>query len=894
MKRLILFLPLIPCALAQDIRILPAHTNMADVLLAPTKADARDRLGVTAGSVGTNVVAVVATFSDIPSVMRDPTAGPHVLRTRGFYSAGDQGGAEYVWVNSSAATNYFRIAASGGGRWVERDYLERGILNVLKCGATPFDTSSDSVAIQRAFDAAAQQSSGSSIVNFGDEPTVYFPVGRYYLDAPVFYGPTSRGIASIGIRGDGMWQTHFIVTTPLRTNGLAAFQLRNIRVNIRDFRIRPDVSGVPADFQCTGIHLQDGEYGVIENVGISYLSRGIVLDNPSMNWLTLDNIQFEANYIDVFARSGQGTHLRAHSTGSGHLWYGIANGCSLWLNYEGGGQYNEFIPAGIVIPDGNDIFAYIGYNEAAKGPLFAGSALTNRVTLSVAGTTVTATFTNAHVISGALPITVIAEQTVPSDVQSYIVGSRTTLSSANSTNNTVQFTAGGTVTSDLSGYTFLIVLDQTAWGILNSTFHLNGMTDGVSYMNRAENVRVWGSNMRNLVLGPGARNVTIDGAYRATTPNFSETRSGGSEILSTRAPNLFPDPHFVTGTSWIGPVVAKVQFAELVATNWYGRPAVLWYQTNRTSTSYPQYRADFNPVVPMSSLNGQRVVLLWEWYEPNYPSYQPTGFSVVSGGTGYVDGLATVSHGGRTVQVNLTTSSGAITAATWQWMTFVTNNVGALDVIQGSATGGQIQPAGYTDRSFEKVSYDRRVRLMYRGESTSTLGSVIASSSMSAARLQNGAIHRIGMSSFSLPIDGTKLGLRVNIHDPSMSSSLSFGTEAIVITYMALIPEISLHRIRDYFQAPYVFSQPYQAFSTVGWGSSFPAPQERLAFIFGARSDSGDSVQLRNNFGGGGWLMHYAGSVAAGNPMPTNIVIGATVSSNNVLYLWTGSSWQPF
>jgi hypothetical protein len=895
MKKLALFLLLTLSGTAQ---IVPPTTIFTrDFLRSANAAEARSKLGVTGSGAGEGSFTSVATIADLPAVVR--TGGlPLYVLTRGFVAEGDKGGALYQWVNSTAATNIYRIAANGGGRWIEKDYLDRNFCNVLKAGATPFDTTDDTAAIQRAFDAAAQQSTGGNLANLGDEPTIYFPSGKYYVQSTVSYGPASRGIANIAIRGDGMANTFIYRSTASST---PIFYFQNTRLDISDIWIRgPGVTSPPPDYSySTGMHLMDCDYGIMDRVKFSHLSRGIVVDCGSMNWNTFRGLQFESCYINIFSAAAQGSTVELHSTVSGHVWFGPVNGCLIDGHYEASGTYSEFIPAGIWIPAGNDAHVRMGYNEASGWFAWLGVPLTNRVTMSVANqTNVTLTFTNGHYYVTGYNFTLTPETSVPSDIANAIAGTLT-VSYGRRTNNYVQFNSSSPITSNPSGYTFLM-RTESSMGVANSTISGRGMDNygnqKHTLMDLVRSIHVFGESGQAIRTTDRSVNVSAEGVNSQEVLWTSSAWS--SRVTPNEVLNIFPDSTFKAGTNWINGSVTVIANCAVVPTNINGLNGMLYYVTDKPSSTYPQYRADFKPTVPLSSLGGKRLRLMASVIELNHPIYVPTAFSINSGGSGYVNGTATVSHGGRTVTVTLTTSGGAITAAAWNFGAFVTNvGISNLQVVQGSATGGVITPTAFENRTPEVYANNGTVRayglsLFYNGESPPT---ALGSTSTGHVRWKNqdGTIGNTVISSFSNPVDSTKTALRLYFADAGLTPTFATGCEAIFVPYVAVLVEPASYALNDYIRRPFIRNATESVLSLTaiggsGWPGAAPASS---ASIYSQLASGIPGIRLINPNGVSGWLFHLLPDATSD---PSNASPGAIYynTSSGVWRIFTGSSWR--
>lgn len=897
-KQILIALGLLPTLAAQPLVISRVHTNMIPVVQAPDMPTARSTLGIP--TVAATNLVFVNTITDVAAYQRS-SGLPEFLQTKGFAAVGDRGGALYQWVNSSASTNIYRIAAVGGGQWVETDYLYRLVCNILKAGATPNDTTDDSAAIQRAIDAAKQQSTGSGLTPLGDEPTIYAPAGKYYVNSTVSYISPARNQANIAIVGDGLWSTHFIADTASYPDGgnKPMFYLENIRLNLSGIRLRTTAS-IPNDYKITAIHLKDCDYGVVRDVGVAGMSRGVVVDCGAMNWNTFSGLQFEANYVDVFAAGAQGLNGEWHSTGSGHTWFGPANGLSLDIQCEGAGSYNEFTPAGIYLPAANNAYVRWGYNENSKAPFWLGVPLTNRVTLSTAdGNVITATFTNAHYYVSGYTFTIQAEQAVPSDVQNYIVGSRT-VATGFRTNNYVTFNSGGTVTSPLTGYTFLMVLDSVNHGVMNSKFYAKGMYNDTLpiFADKVRNAELFGGNIylkktertRALVV-KSTSDVTSDKFY-----DYDPLTVGPQKHIPA---NIFPDPNLSSGDGWASSV-SLLNGGAYAVTNYNGQPGILLYVGSKPASSYAQWSINWKPVVPMSALNGSKLTFAWQVRELNHPAWQPKGFTVNAGGTGYTDGTATVTHNGRTVTVNLTTSAGAITAATWNFGAFTTNDatVANLSVTQGAASGGVITPTGFTDYSaYARRSYRApELRPAYWNENTATLSinGVVVGLGASFGLDLDGTMRGGSIRGLHGPIDGAKSGFRMLFTDTSLDASNATGTEAIFVSFLGAYVYATLDNLEllqnNWYHRPYQFMQRFRS----GIGSTMPY-ESGVAALFGANDASGNAgLRAINSLGGAGMLLYRLSDVPAGGSMPTNVTEGAIVRSNVTRYIYNGTGWEVF
>jgi lysophospholipase L1-like esterase len=875
-----------------------AGANMT--LSAAQQADAIDVTISTLATVGTNILYVVNTIADVPNVAR--TNGiPLFVQTLGFGAAGDRGGALYQWVNSTAATNIYRIAANGGGRWIEVDYLQRNFCNVIKAGATPFDTTDDAVAIQRAFDAAAQQSTGAGLANIGDEPTIYFPSGKYYVQSTVSYGPASRGHANITIRGDGLANTFIYRNTSGNT---PVFYFQNTRLDISDLWIRGPASTVPPDYiSCTGIHLKDCDYGVMDRVKFTHLSRGLVIDNWSMNWNTYRGLQFENCYINIFSAAGGGSTVELHSTTSGHVWFGPASGALIDGHYEASGTYSEFIPAGIWLPAASDTHVRMGYNEASGWFSWLGVPLTNRVTMSVANqTNVTLTFTNGHYYGTGYTFTLIPETTVPSDIANAIAGTLT-VSSGNRTNNYVQFNAASPITSDPSGYTFLMKTEYNM-GVRNTTITGRGMDVYANakhtFVDLGANIQIFGQWAQHSKTTERSVNVRASGV--TSYYDLFNSVSVRELVYPRHAINIFPDPTFKAGTNWISGLNFIGATCTVVPTNINGVNGLLYYLTAKPPGLYAQYRAEFNPTVPITSLAGKRLTLVAEMWELNYPNYVPTAFSIDSGGSGYVDGTATVSHGGRTVEVTLTTSAGAITAAAWRFGAFVTNAssvIGSLSVVQGSATGGVITPTAFTDRSAGTYAKNGTVRnlgltLRYKGDSVpGTFGEPTVKWPRYVDK--DNVVRGTGWSIRSSPVDGSKTGLRLDFSDDGLNSTYATGCEAIFVPYVAVLVEPDYQNMDRYATKELTQNWNETLLTLKGspGGANWPgvSPANTASIFAQTLTGQQPGIRIINPNGVAGWIFHLLPDATSD---PANASPGAIYfnTSSSVWRVFTGTAWR--
>ena len=193
----------------------------------------------------------------------------NVIRTTGYYVAGDGGGALYKRVTSQPA--HAGKWQSADGAWWE--YVpDSGETNVLAFGADPSGVVSSSTAINHAIAYAA---------TFSPMRAVYAPRGNYKIATEVTI-PTL-----FAFRGDGTQNTIFI---PTMTDGTACIRVAAAGqfVTLRDFAIN---SGISMDVfragtlapNCVGLQMSDPapDYGVsisrwyVENINVYGCRTGV-------------------------------------------------------------------------------------------------------------------------------------------------------------------------------------------------------------------------------------------------------------------------------------------------------------------------------------------------------------------------------------------------------------------------------------------------------------------------------------------------------------------------------------------------------------------------------------------------------------------------------------------
>ena len=886
-------------------RLTTVNTNVIPMLKRSSAEEVRSWLGVNQISTYTNTAYMtVDTVSALASLVRSDNM-PQVVQTKGFYAAGDRGGAVYLWRSTSPTgqTNIFTIAAVGGGYWCEEDSL-RLRYNVVKAGAIGKNISFDNTPVfQAVFDAAAQQQVGSDYTVRGDEPLIYIPSGVYRFYGPLYYIAPNRGHANIIIEGDGpsvTWLWHSF------TSG-ALLNLRNVNFFLRKFKITSSITAV--EYGRDGIYTYDCDYGNVYDMAFANLARAIILQNGSMNYNIFSGLQFSGCLYDFLPIGAQGTTvLGAHTTGGKAIWYGYSVGCR-WIGAAEGKVGTTFAPATIVIPSGSNSDFDVTYTEANKWVAILGHSVTNRATATIDGSNVRLVFDEQHMFYNNESVTIQAEQAVPQDIQDYLVGART-LTSASMTNNYALLTPGGTITSDLTGYTFLVIgkTGNTA-GVLNtrirSSFAGNVYAQDptaqyFAAVNKVNDLVLEGEGADSVMVTTNTGNLMINGkAFYKSSNTFPIGQGDRNKMLVPE--NIFPDPTFRSGLAWVKGASQKLFGGELVATNYFGQPALLFYPSAKpTGNYYPQVYHDFQPIRPMPELVGRRLAIAAEIIELNHPIFQPTAFTINDAGLGYTNGLATLNHLGRTIQVDLTTGSlGEITGVNWYFGAFATNVIDTpITVVQGAVTSGTVTPTAFDNRSYYNMRYAGRgvvVALRRAGENANYPSlSGVGSGEMIQDPI-TGHYKRFGLGNPSVPLESIS-GLRISFSDSTLRTNTTTGCEAYLITkiYVLLDPyyrhnldsTVFIDRVRQHAMTMSAFS------SAARLGASWPGAEElNIAKIFAGPEGGVTTMRVQRD---NGTIATIPGFRGVTTTTPSNPVPGDSFISNSVYYLYNGTSWLPF
>ena len=121
------------------------------------------------GSVPQNTAQMWDVVADVTAASIDN--GISWIRTQGYYTVGDGGGALYKRVYASPSPAGYITSNSGTTYW---ELVSNGIFNVRQFGAKGDNTTNDTTACQLAVTAAT-----SASIDLGG--VVYFPVGQYRL-----------------------------------------------------------------------------------------------------------------------------------------------------------------------------------------------------------------------------------------------------------------------------------------------------------------------------------------------------------------------------------------------------------------------------------------------------------------------------------------------------------------------------------------------------------------------------------------------------------------------------------------------------------------------------------------------------------------------------------------
>jgi len=154
------------------------------------------------GSVPQNTAQMWDVVADVTAANIDN--GISWIRTQGYYTVGDGGGALYKRVYASPSPAGYITSNSGTTYW---ELVSNGIFNVRQFGAKGDNTTNDTTACQLAVTAAT-----SASIDLGG--VVYFPVGQYRLSGSGLtidqsgISTDDGGAERIVIRGDGSGSTH--------------------------------------------------------------------------------------------------------------------------------------------------------------------------------------------------------------------------------------------------------------------------------------------------------------------------------------------------------------------------------------------------------------------------------------------------------------------------------------------------------------------------------------------------------------------------------------------------------------------------------------------------------------------------------------------------------------
>jgi len=856
-------------------------TGSGTLTVGGTLAVASGGTGSTNAATASRALAVpqYVTLADLPTL--DGTLGPTTVYCT---DAGQEG--LFSWVADASAPAiitdpdgtldgiYYDESTTTDGVWY-RAAIVTEPLNVRWFGATADGVTDDTAAIQAAVTVATQN---TLTLDYQDNTAVYFPAGEYVCNGTSIYAYGNRKEGrGLTLLGDGK-HSSFITTT--RSDGTAVFLMDWMKWTARDFaiygNIDPDVA--PYDYRCYGIAMYECDYYTIENVGFYKLSKGLILNNDKLNWGTIYGTDFNENVVGIHSISGQAMTVEAHMAYNGNSFFGGGTAIDFIAHTEGCGVVAD-LPANFVFPSGGMINFRNGYGEGMINdafPIMAGVQTTNKVTMSAVGDQVTVTFTNAHHFPYFTTFTVnsLLAGGGGADVTSGIMGARTWNTAPENTNvvahPTLTFTAGNAITTDLSGHVFELLGPSS--GIDIELLSINGGTLGsdagpilLDHVNKA---RIF-THSRT----PGA-------AVQYTTNTIDPKIEFVPETSGTwvdwkgdyRLQNVFPDPEFNHGTNWMSSARTVYNCSVIETNSGFvpGDKAMLFHVPDKITSSYLQWRQDFMPTIPATDLNGHRVLLSYWVKALDIDAYAPTNktasWTIDAAGTGYSDGTATVTSGGRTVNVTLTTAAGGIMNAVWSWNTFATDiGAASLEVTQSGGSSGFITPPvlGDVSLSTEGTLAGAFACALYRGGAGSGALTVASYGNANYIWNQSQAVSRFQEDGWFYVaticyVTGLSSDLRLWFSNSSLTSTSAEGDEQWLIDKLTITIQDDVLRIDDAMRGLYsneAYGRVGDQYRTItgNLGPSWPLTEDGVAAVFAANDvDSTTTIYIKDEAGTSG------------------------------------------
>jgi len=796
-----------------------------------------------------------------------------------------------TWAASGDVTGMAISEPGGTGKWVRQF---QGAFNVKWFGAKGNGSTDDTAAIQEAVTTATINPSN---IDYTDDTVVYLPYGEYVCDGSSIYAYGNRKPSrALVIRGDGKFAT-FVTTA--RTNATPVWLMDQMKFTMEDLSVSGNIypASAPYDYRCYGLAMYNSDYYVIRDCSFLNLSKGIIANNTALNWGALENTDINECTVGIHGTSFQAAHVTGHMAYNGNTFFGAGTGVNFQVHTEGCGLVAD-MPANYVLLAGTGYNFTGGYGEGMLNgafPIMAGVQLTNKVTMSAVGDQVTVTFTNAHHYPYFSSFTVnkLVAGSGGSDITSGILGARTWNAAPENTNAISQanltFTAGNPITNSLAGDVFELVGPSTGIDVKNLIVSggLLGSDAGpilLDHVNKAS-IRVHAVSAGNAV-----QYTTNSIDVRAEFPADGEV--GWTDYKGDyKLQNVFPDPEFNGGTNWIVP------------TEWYtscdrgwtddgfspGDRALRYTITNKNTYLYALHKADFYPTIPATDLNGHRVLLSYWVKAVDNDAYVPTtktaSWTIDAAGTGYSDGEATVTTGGRTVTVTLTTSGGAITDTVWYWNTFA-SDIGAtsLAVTQAGGSGGMITPPTLTDCSLSTegtLAGAFQVRLFPGGATsggdtfvvnTFGTGSYIWDQNLAVSRFQaDGWYHKAAICY----VTGVTSKLRLWLYNSSANTTNAEGDEEWLVDKLTITIQDDVLRIDDAMRGHYqnaAYPSPMSRYRTANpyLGASWPYTEDGIAAVFAGDDGTTTTIKIKDESGNSGTAMKWMGSLAAAPSSPVN------------------------
>lgn len=579
------------------------------------------------------------------------------------------------WVTDPDGTEagmYYDESTTTDGCWYRADVEQLGHINVKWLGAKGDNSTDDSTALQTALDLAFQTTAnpaGENTLN------VFVPRGRYIIGTPLTLIEPSGGTEGY----NPMWIYGIGQASVLRANWSTSQPMLYLkdcdRVNIRDIQFicsgQSSAPTSPVWNRPIGIMRDDANYWVHENVYIQGGSIGLYTINPTGNYGTIRGgliVYCGLGWLGSSCQAGAYTDMRFGANGCGYLINGLL-GARLFLNDMEDNENLAGNPYSGWIRQASSVTIDCGYMENNGVPkpavvIAKGYPVTCSGTIS--GTTVTLTPTDGYTVLRGGSVILVESDSADATVQSDVEGTRTITAPAVYYTNYFSFTADSAVTPALVEAATFTVTQQLGNADASDSRSVNVQNvllfsdTTPPEFGSVSGARVWatGNAYDDADLTTMWTDKTTDlDVHIAYTHNLS---TYNSKVFGVPI-NIFPDPYLLRGdVAFEAAVQTDGGYYEAVTTPVEKKGYSLKFHNAQTSVPDRETTASTAlQLTPLtSSIAGKDIWLGFALYFERNDPQRPIAGSITGAGTGYTNGIASATIGGRTVWFNITEDGG--------------------------------------------------------------------------------------------------------------------------------------------------------------------------------------------------------------------------------------------